>query len=151
MRIPWNLTVSFSIVWAVGALLAFAWQLATGDFGSLAGSAGASSQLLDAQLSPSNVVVDDPTLGEGISSIGATFSFLLPAYEWTKFAIQSLALDYPFLGTNPWLITIRWLLLSLAAPMAINLSIIGWEIMSNMIRGVTSIAIPFLGRFRLGG
>jgi hypothetical protein len=151
MRIPWNIAAWFGLIWAVGALLSFAWGMASGDFSALHGSAGASSQLLDAQLSPSNVVLDSPTLGEGVSSIEGTFAFLLPAYNWTKFAINALALDYEFLGTNRWLITGRWILLAFAAPLAINLAIIGWEIMSNMIRGVSSIAIPFLGRFRFGG
>ena len=150
MRIPWNIASWFGIIWAVGALLSFAWGLASGDFANLGGSAGASSQLLDAQLSPSNVVLDSPTLGEGVSSIEAKFGFLLPAYQWTVFAIQALALNYDFLGTNRWLIVMRWLLLVFAAPFAINLAIIGWEVMSNMVRGVASIAIPFLGRFRIG-
>lgn len=150
MRIPWNIATWFGVVWAIGAILTFIWNLATGDFYSLGGSSGASSQLLDAQLSPQSVVLNDPTLGEGVSSIEAKFGFLLPAYQWTKFAIQALALDYPFLGTNFYLGVLRWIFLAFAAPLAINLGIIGGELMSNMIRGISSIAIPFLGRFRIG-
>lgn len=146
MRIPWNLAVSFSLVWAVGALLAFAWAEATGDFTALSGSAGASSQLLDAQLSPSNVVLNDPSLGEGVSAVNAQFGFLLAASRWATYAIRSLSLQYDFLGTNSWVITMRWIVLAFAAPFAINLALIGSEILANMSRGIASIAIPFLRR-----
>lgn len=150
MRISWHITAAFSVLWAVGALLSFAWSMATGEFASLTGSAGASAQLTNSALSPGNVVLNNPSLGEGAGDIEATFSFLIVAKDWTLFAIRSLALDYEFLSTNRWLIISRWLMLAFATPLAINLALLGSELLARMVRGLSSIPIPFIGRF-LGG
>jgi len=144
--ISWHLATWFGIVWAVGALLSFVYSLATGDFGGLAGSAGASSQLLNEGLSPSNTVLNNPTLGEGQGDLELAFSMLVLAKDWVLFALRALALNYEFFGNNPFTQTVRWVLLAFAAPFAVNLALLGGEFIARMVRGLTSLPIPFLGR-----
>ena len=144
--ISWHLATWFGIVWAVGALLSFFYTVAIGDIADLSGSAGASQNLLNQALSPSNTVLNDPTLGESNNPLSITFSLLTLAKDWTLFAIRSLALDYEFFGDNTFTQTIRWVLLAFAAPFAVNLAILGSEFVARMVRGLSSLPIPFLGR-----
>lgn len=146
MLVPWHLAAKFGIVWAVGGLLMFVYSMASGEFSGLGGSAGASSQLVDASLDPTGVVLNDPSLGEGAGDLSLTLSFLNTAKDWTVFAIRALALQYDFLATNVWVSTGRWIILAFAAPFGLNLGLIGAQFMAQMIRGLTRIPIPFLGR-----
>ncbi len=144
--ISWHLATWFGIVWAVGALLSFFYTVAIGDIADLSGSAGASQNLLNQALSPSNTILNNPTLGETNNPLEITFSLLILAKDWTLFAIRSLALDYEFFGDNTFTQTIRWVLLAFAAPFAVNLAILGSEFIARMVRGLSSLPIPFLGR-----
>lgn len=144
--ISWHLATWFGIVWAVGALLSFVYGLASGDFANLSGSAGASSQLLNEGLSPSNTVLNNPAVGDQKGDLELSFSMLILAKDWVLFALRALALNYEFFGNNPFTQTIRWVLLAFAAPFAVNLALLGSEFIARIVRGLTSIPIPFLGR-----
>ena len=132
MNVSYRLITMFTIPWAVMAILNALMNLSVRP---AAGSSGeAAESFINTIANPSQVAVDQPTIGTGGAGLGGLWSAANLAIDWLVFLANAAALNHSFFEGQ--LVMVRYLLLAMTAPLLFVLAAGFAGIMTNMIGGV---------------
>ena len=135
----WSLIASFSLPWAIGAILGLIYALAVSFTG---GSPAAFQSVTNDSLSPSSIHINEPTIGADDALTGANVSIASNPITYLGYLVDAAALNYDFFTGR--LQLVRWFILALTAPLAY---MAGRELFrdgAQFLGGLGRIFVPFL-------